>query len=207
MLVDTLCSVAFYCQRCGQIEITDVPLFTGHGRQVLTCSHCGAEKVAIRFAPRSGLIVETTCGVCGSLNRFTYPLRKAKALRFEKIYCESDHFELGYIGRWQDIAEFLDFNAAEYDALHPQDAYNFMERQQILLEAFNRLHDFAEEREILCPCGGHEFTADIAEDAIHLTCTRCGSYAVIPAATAEDLRQLQPGCEIDFLRPDLLRKR
>lgn len=207
MLVDTLCSVAFYCQRCGQIEITDVPLFTGHGRQVLTCSHCGAEKAAIRFAPRSGLIVETTCGVCGSLNRFTYPLRKAKALRFEKIYCESDHFELGYIGRWQDIAEFLDFNAAEYDALHPQDAYNFMERQQILLEAFNRLHDFAEEGEILCPCGGHEFTADIAEDAIHLTCTRCGSYAVIPAAKAEDLRQLQPGCEIDFLRPDLLRKR
>ena len=207
MLVDTLCSVAFYCQRCGQIEITDVPLFTGHGRQVLTCSHCGAEKAAIRFAPRSGLIVETTCGVCGSLNRFTYPLRKAKALLFEKIYCESDHFELGYIGRWQDIAEFLDFNAAEYDALHPQDAYNFMERQQILLEAFNRLHDFAEEGEILCPCGGHEFTADIAEDAIHLTCTRCGSYAVIPAATAEDLRQLQPGCEIDFLRPDLLRKR
>lgn len=207
MLVDTLCSVAFYCQRCGQIEITDVPLFTGHGRQVLTCSHCGAEKAAIRFAPRSGLIVETTCGVCGSLNRFTYPLRKVKALRFEKIYCESDHFELGYIGRWQDIAEFLDFNAAEYDALHPQDAYNFMERQQILLEAFNRLHDFAEEGEILCPCGGHEFTADIAEDAIHLTCTRCGSYAVIPAVTAEDLRQLRPGCEIDFLRPDLLRKR
>ena len=31
--------------------------------------------------------------------------------------------------------------AAEYDALHPHDAYNFMEHQQILLEAFNRLHD------------------------------------------------------------------
>ena len=82
-----------------------------------------------------------------------------------------------------------------------------MERQQILLEAFNRLHDLAAEGDLLCPCGGHEFTADIAEDAIQLECTRCGSYAVIPARTPEDLRQLQPGCEVTFLRPDLIRNR
>ena len=56
-------------------------------------------------------------------------------------------------------------------------------------------------------CGGHEFTADIAEDAIHLECTRCGSLAVIPAKTADDLKQLQPGCEVAFLRPDLIRNR
>lgn len=207
MLVDTLCSVAFYCRRCGRIEITDVPVFSGRGEQVLTCSHCGAQKAVIHIEPGSGLVLETTCSVCESKNRLVYPLRKLKTLRFEKVYCQSDHFELGYIGRWQDLAEFLDFNAAEYDALHPQDAYNFMERQQILLEAFNRLHDLAEEGELFCPCGGHEFTADIAEDSIHLECTHCASSAVIPARTPDDLRQLQPGCEVAFLRPNLIRNR
>ena len=82
-----------------------------------------------------------------------------------------------------------------------------MEHQQILLEAFNRVHDLAEEGELFCPCGGHEFTADIAEDAIHLECTRCGSSAIIPAKTPDDLKQLQPGCEVAFLRPDLIRNR
>ncbi|MCI6085498.1 MAG: hypothetical protein MR711_04485 [Selenomonas sp.] len=207
VLVDSLCSVAFYCQRCGQIEIADVPLFCGRESYVVKCSHCGAEKAHLRFAPRKGLVVETSCVVCGTKNRVVYSLRALRSLSMEKIYCEKDHFELGYIGRWQALAEFLDFNAAEYDALHPHDAYNFMEHQQILLEAFNRLHDLAEDGELFCPCGGHEFTADIAEDAIHLECTRCGSSAVIPAKTADDLKQLQPGCEVAFLRPDLIRNR
>ena len=147
VLVDTLCSVAFYCQRCGQIEIADVPVFSGHGDVVLTCSHCGAEKARLRLVPRKGLVIETGCVVCGQRNRVHYPLRQLRTMTLEKIYCEKDHFELGYIGKWQNLAEFLDFNAAEYDALHPQDAYNFMEHQQILLEAFNRVHDLAEEGE------------------------------------------------------------
>lgn len=207
VLVDTLCSVAFYCQRCGQIEIIDVPVFSGHGDIVLTCNHCGAEKARMRLVPRKGLVIETSCVVCGQRNRVAYPLRQLRSLAMEKIYCEKDHFELGYIGKWQSLAEFLDFNAAEYDALHPHDAYNFMEHQQILLEAFNRVHELAEDGELFCPCGGHEFTADIAEDAIHLECTRCGSSAIIPAKTPDDLKQLQPGCEVPFLRPDLIRNR
>ena len=207
MLVDTLASVAFYCQHCGQIETADVPVFTGAEGTPVVCSHCGAEKARLFVLPRRGLIIRTHCVVCDTESRARYSLRQLKTMRFEKIYCEKDHFELGYIGRWQDIAEFLDFNAAEYDALHPHDAYNFMEHQQILLEAFNRLHDLASEGELLCPCGGHEFTADIAEDTIQLECSRCGSTAVIPARTADDLQQLQPGYQAAFLRPDLMGNR
>ena len=207
MVVRTVCSVAFYCQRCGQIHIQDVPCFSGQQKFVLRCGNCSHEQALISFRPRKGLVIEIGCGVCGTGNAVTYPLRLLRKLQFEKIYCGQDQFELGYIGRWQAIAEFLDFNAAEYEALHPGDEDNFMGRQQILLEAVNRVHDMAEKGEIACPCGSRDFMADVAEDSIVLACTHCGSYAVFPAGSAEELRCIRPGIPMEFLLPDRIGKR
>ena len=193
MLVDTLCSVAFYCQRCGQIEITDVPVFTGHGQQVLRCSHCGAEKAKLRFEPHSGLVIETACSVCGSKNRLVYPLRQLRGLRFEKVYCGTDHFELGYIGRRRRIEELMRFNQEEFEALHPHDGKNFIEKQRILLEALNRVHDMARVGDIVCPCGSEELTADIRGSYIVLECEHCGSSCVLRAENAGDLKKLRFG--------------
>ena len=207
MLVNTLCAVAFYCQRCGQIHIHDVPCFSGQQKFVLRCNNCSHEQAVLSVRPRKGVGIEIPCGVCGTRNTVAYPLRLLRQLRFEKIYCGQDKFELGYIGQWHAIAEFLDFNTAEYEALHPGDDDNFMGRQQILLEAVNRVHDLAADEEIVCPCGSHDFIADVAEDAILLECTRCGSYAVLPAGSAEDLRCIRPGIPVEFLLPDRIGKR
>lgn len=207
MLIQTLCSVAFYCQRCGQIHIQDVPCFSGRQKFVLRCGNCSHEQAVIRVRPRRGLMIEMVCGVCGVKNTVTYPLRLLRQMQFEKIFCGQDQFELGYIGQWHRIAEFLDFNTAEYEALHPGDDDNFMGRQQILLEAVNRVHDLAEDGKIVCPCGSHDFVADVAEDSILLECTHCGSYAVLPAGSAEDLRCIVPGVSMDFMLPDRMSKR
>ena len=207
MLIHTVCSVAFYCQRCGQIHIQDVPCFSGHQKFVLRCGNCSYEQARISVRPRKGIAIEISCGVCGTKNTVTYPLQILRRMQFEKIYCGQDQFELGYIGHWQAIAEFLDFNAAEYEALHPGDEDNFMGRQQILLEAVNRVHDMAEDGEIACPCGSREFMADVAEDSILLECVHCGSYAVFPAGSAEELRCIGPEFPFEFLLPDRVRKR
>ncbi len=207
MLMDMLCSLALYCQRCGQIQIHDIRYFTGQGRQTLCCRNCSHEQAVVQLRPQSGLNLEIPCGVCGMENHLSYSLTQLKTLRFEKIYCHEDRFELGYIGRWQTIAEFLDFNAAEFDALHPGEEDNFMVRQQILLESVNRLHDLVEQRELFCPCGSHEFTAGIVEDSILLECVHCGSYVLIPAERAEDLKRLAPGMEMTFLMPEMIWKK
>ncbi len=207
MVVRTICSVAFYCQRCGQIHIQDVPCFSGQKKFVLRCGNCSHEQALVSFRPHKGLVIEISCGVCGTKNTVTYPLRLLRKMQFEKIYCGQDQFELGYIGRWQSIAEFLDFNTAEYEALHPGDEDNFMGRQQILLEAVNRVHDMVEDGGISCPCGSSDFMADVAEDSIVLECAHCGSYAVVPAGSAEDLREIGSGCSLEFLLPDSNRVR
>lgn len=128
-------------------------------------------------------------------------------MNFEKIYCRHDNFELGYIGKWQRLAEFLDFNAAEYEALHPNDDDNFMYRQQILLEALNRVHDLVERNEIICPCGSHDFLADIADGSILLDCTHCGGQTVVPAGSAEELRRIVAPYRAEFVWSNLANKR
>lgn len=204
MLLDTLCSIALYCQRCGQIHVQDIPYFSGRKELDISCGNCSHEQAMVRLQPLRGLQLRIPCGVCDAWNQFTFSLHQLKTLRFEKIYCRGDHFELGYIGAWQAIAEFLDFNAAEFDALHPGDGDNFMGRQQILLEAVNRVHDLVEKNAVICSCGSHDFTASIADSTILLECIHCGSYSLIPAGEAEDLRQLVPGMELAFQMPELI---
>lgn len=199
MLIDTVCSLALYCQHCGRIHLQDVPLFSGKKYIALHCDSCGHTMGEITMRPRRGLTLSTACGICGGENVHQLSWRQLRKLSFEKLYCAHDHFELGYIGRWQDIAEFIDFNAAEYDSLHPGDGDEFLERQQMLLEALNRVHDLADRGELDCSCGSTDIAAAIMGNAIILECQTCASYCVLPARTAEDLQQLRPGMAADFI--------
>lgn len=190
MLLDNLCSVAIYCQRCGKVQLRDVPLFCGQRKLVLNCSACGAEMAEVKLRPRQGFILTTRCGACEKVTQVRYSWRQLKRMHFEKLYCQHDHFELGYIGRWQDIAEFLDFNEAEYDSLHPEGGDRFLERQQILLEGLTRIHELAAHGELSCPCGSQDVTAGIMGDSLFLACSSCGSTCAVPVETAEDLAAL-----------------
>ena len=130
MLIDTACSLACYCQCCGRIQLQDVPLFSGQKHFVMECGNCGHTMGEITWKPRKGLLLKTVCGACRGENQQQFTWRQLRRLRFEKLYCEHDNFELGYIGQWQAIAEVLDCNDAEYDSLHPNDGDRFLERQQ-----------------------------------------------------------------------------
>ena len=78
MLIDTACSLAFYCQRCGRIQLQDVPLFSGQMHFVMECGNCGHEMGKITLRPRKGLELKTECGVCNGKNRQTISWRQLK---------------------------------------------------------------------------------------------------------------------------------
>ena len=173
MLIDTLCSVALYCQRCGKVQLLDVPFFSGKQQLKLRCGACGEQMGETILRPRHGLGLTIKCGVCGKSTYEQFSWHQLKKLRFEKIYCHHDHFELGYIGRWQDIAEFLDFNDAEYDSLHPGDGDRFLERQQILLEGLTRVHELAAHGDLSCPCGSQEVSVASSCNAMNVAAAAC----------------------------------
>ena len=193
MLIRDACGLALYCQQCGSIHIHDVPYFPDERQKRLLCESCGHEKARLLRLSRGRVAVDVSCVVCGTENRFVYALRRLRHVGLEKIYCTTDRFELGYIGRRRRIEELMRFNQAEFEALHPYDGKNFIEKQRILLEALNRIHDLARAGDIVCPCGSEELTADIRGSYIVLECEHCGSYSVVRAENAGDLEKLRFG--------------
>ncbi len=193
MLIDTLCSAAFYCPACGKVQQRDILLFDGGQKHVFRCENCGHELASFTIRPKDGLKLSIPCGVCQEVSEHHFSWHQLRRMKFQKIYCEKDHFELGYIGEWQTIAEFLDFNAAEYDALHPEEGEQLIERQQFLLAGMNRLHDLLTSGELRCDCGSRNLSAGIVGSDIVLECQTCGSSCVVPAHQAEDLQRLKAG--------------
>ena len=193
MLVRDVCALALYCQHCGSIHVRDVPYFSTERVAALRCESCGHEKARLFRLPRGRIAIEEFCVVCGTKNRFVYAIRDLRRFGLEKIYCGTDRFELGYIGRRRRIEELMRFNQEEFEALHPHDGKNFIEKQRILLEALNRVHDMAQAGDIVCPCGNEELTADIRGSYIVLECEHCGSSCTLRAENAGDLERLRFG--------------
>lgn len=198
MVLNIASSVAVYCQRCGKIHIFDIPFFSGESKNILRCDNCSNEIAEVCLKRGKGVVIKTYCGVCKKKNSFVYPMEKLNKKSFEKIFCIEDGFELGYIGSGENIAEFLNYTQAEYEAVYAND--NFTDNGQILLEAVNRVHDLAEIGAIVCPCESHSFYAKVNDDAIILKCQNCKSCAVIPAKISDDLKQIKKGMKLKFLK-------
>ena len=207
MIIQDVCSVAFYCQRCGNIHVRDIPYFLGTKQMVLRCANCRHEQAVLLRRDAHHLDIRLSCVVCGKQNEFRYSLQRLRRIGLEKVYCANDHFELGYIGRRKRIEELLTFNQAEFEALHPSDGKNFIEKQQILLEAWNRVHEMAADGDILCPCGSNAVTAFIEGNSILLECVHCGRFAVLRAENAEDLARLEFGTDVCFAAPHFQKNR
>lgn len=193
-----VCSAAFYCQRCGKIHVHDVPYFLGAKRFSLRCAACAHEQAVLARWDKGRLEFRVPCVACGKEHVIGCSLAQLRRMELEKVYCSQDRFELGYIGQRRRIEELLAFNQAEFERLHPGDGMNFIGKQQILLEAVNRVHEFVSAGEVVCPCGSHDFIAQVGGNSVFLECSHCGSCAVVPAESESDLHRLVCGSSIGF---------
>ena len=104
VLIREACSAAFYCQRCGKVHVHDIPYFMAN-RTVLRCDRCGQTQVVCeRNAGGRQIVFTVGCVLCGNESRAVYSLKSLPQIRLEKIFCQYDHFELGYIGRRRNPA-------------------------------------------------------------------------------------------------------
>lgn len=190
VLVHAHWSVALYCQRCGKIHIHDISYFEKHHHKLaLRCSCNHQQAILIRTASRQ-FKLEIPCVVCNSVHVEKFSAKQLLKMKVEKIYCGKDHFELGYIGKRKNIEEILVFNQHEFEALNPENNEEQMEKQQILLDVLNKLHDIAEQGGINCPCGSKAIHADILGNSVILECCHCGGYYILPAKNTVDLDKL-----------------
>lgn len=190
MLINAGWSVALYCQYCGKIEINDISYFDSQkGIQLLKCS-CHHVKAKLVRTDANQIKLQIPCGACGALHEARFNRRRLLRTRLEPVHCFADNFELGYVGKRDAIKEFLAYNKREFDTMNKACSGEEIEKQLILLEILNKLHDLAESDGVVCGCGKQELDADIVGDSILLECRNCGSFALVPAITEEDLQKM-----------------
>lgn len=183
-------SVALYCQRCGKIHIHDISYFAQRSSGFVLRCGCNYPQATLVRTDRNFFEIHIPCVVCNSVHTARYKSRQLLKTKVEKIYCAKDRFELGYIGKRARIEEILAFNKRQFERVSGDGSEEQIEKQQILLEALNRIHDIAEEGGVNCACGQSEISADLLGNSIVLECCRCGGYCILPAKSEHDLRQL-----------------
>lgn len=190
VIVDAGWSAALYCQRCGKLHIHDVAYFSGKSDEVpLKCS-CGHHQATLVRSASNYFKLEIPCVVCSFAHEAMYKSKQLLKMKVEKIYCAKDHFELGYVGKRQSIEEILAFDQHAFESLDAANNEDQIEKQRILLDVLNRIHDIAERGGIQCPCGAKEIAADILGSSVILECCHCGGYSILPAKSERDLGRL-----------------
>lgn len=189
MLIHANWSVALYCQRCGKIEIHDVSYFMKQESvKTLRCS-CNHPQATLTRTASKQIKLQIPCGGCNSLHEANYKTKNLLKLKLEKIYCSKDFFELGYIGKREEIEAVLAFTKREFERIiHSEEQ---IEKQQIFLEVINKLHDIAEQGGIFCPCESKAIKANLLGDSVILECLHCGSYCMISAKDEDDLEKVR----------------
>lgn len=189
VIVDAYWSIALYCQRCGKIHIHDISYFAGRSGAVFLKCSCNHHQATLARTMNQ-FKLEIPCVVCSSSHTEFFRFKQLFRMKVEKIYCAKDHFELGYVGKRQNIEEILAFNQHEFESMIAQSGEDQMEKQRVLLDVLNKLHDIAEAGEIHCPCGSKAISADILGNSVILECCHCGGYSILPAKNEQDVARL-----------------
>lgn len=187
VLIHAALSIALYCQRCGKIEIHDVSYFLSRNKtSMLKCSCNHIQATLVRDASNR-FKLRIPCGVCENVHEHLIKLKEIKNFTICKIYCEKDYFELGYVGKRKYIEEILTFNKLAFEKTSCNEIPEKIEKQQLVLEVLNKVHDMVEQGNVICPCGKEEFRADIMGDNLILECMHCDSYHIISMRNESDL--------------------
>lgn len=198
VLINPGWSVALYCQRCGKIQLHDMSYFSKRDRiQTLRCS-CNHAQATLMRTTSDQIKIQIPCGACDALHEAKFKKKKLLRLKLEKIYCYNDHFELGYIGKRKNIEDFLAYNKREFETINAFNSDERIDKQQILLEILNKVHDIASEGGVICPCSHPILEADIVGDTILLECQHCGRYYMIPARDEQDLKKINTMDQIEL---------
>ena len=193
MVIKAEMAIALYCQQCGKLHINKISYFSLRTElQLLKCS-CGNNMATLTQLDTKRLKLRIWCNLCQMFQEKIYFLKDFYNIELEKIYCDKENFELGYLGAEQAIQAIVDFNKKEFiksDCIDNECDFSQVEKQHILLEALNKVHDIAEDGLLSCCCGSMDITADIIDDNLVLECKHCGGFYVLTTQNEEDLTKL-----------------
>lgn len=216
MVIHTACTLALFCPACGKIQMHDISPFIikKSERRDMLCS-CGQVQAVITGVSHNQYLLNVPCVVCETNHMICLDSRKAFRKQphdpIQKLYCPSQHMELGFIGERAQVEQVITDHNQEFERMTREHSYTDfdgyedyeeqIENPQVMFEVLNKIHDIAEKGRIYCQCGQNDIEAVVLPDCIELECRSCGSRQVIAAANEKDRMQAEKMEAIELSTP------
>jgi hypothetical protein len=133
--------------------------------------------------------IKLPCIGCGDEHIFIFSRKKVLSGGVCILYCPEKGIPQCVIGRDELVRKKVDCLEQELDELIDMFGYDsYFKNTQVMLDSLNRIHDIAEQGNLLCECGNDDIELILLSDRIYLKCRKCPGNIVISAATNEDLK-------------------
>lgn len=187
-------TVAYRCPYCGAGIMSAVGLFSLSADMVKLKCDCGHSEMTIVYSKDGKVRLTVPCIFCPNPHSFTLN----SSLFFDKdiflLSCPYSDVNIGFIGETNHVKaelartelELLDMleenGIKDFSALHEDDEKMLSDPQIFDIVMFV-IHDLEAEGKISCHCpdGEGEYEAEILDDAIRVSCKKCGASRDIPA--------------------------
>lgn len=192
MIIKQSRTVTYTCPDCGSNHFEDISLFDFSGKsEVDTSCKCSKSKLAIKTEDYKNYSITVPCIGCGDKHKFMLSFYELWVGPVQTIKCEHTGVELCLIGKDGDVRKHLDTLELKKDAL--ADTIGFKKvfnNSTVMLEVFNKIHDIAENDNIVCECGCKDVSVYMLYDKIILQCISCSGLEIINAKDSFDLKAI-----------------
>lgn len=191
MLIDTGMTIAYKCSSCGTFEFIDVSLFKLLPKVNCFKCRCSMSEITISRVGSFSYKINVPCIGCGGEHSFPLDGKKILSDELNILSCPEKGTSICIIGRDGDVRKKVDSLEHELDEMINMLGYDiYFKNTQVMLDSLNRIHDLAEQGNLLCECGNDDIDLILLSDKICLQCKRCKSTITVFAATNEDLKAI-----------------
>ncbi|HEX3030212.1 MAG TPA: hypothetical protein VHT34_13130 [Clostridia bacterium] len=192
MLIETNMTIAYKCPACGTFEFFSTSLFNVSCKKklYLPC-RCNKSGISINGTRSGECKISVPCICCGSCHDWVLTKRELLQKGINVLYCPEIGMQICFIGNDVDVRNKIDNLEKELDDLISMLGYdNYFKNTQVMIESLNKVHDIAEQGNLICECGNSDVELILFSDMIQLKCKKCPGSKMVPAGTNGDLKDI-----------------
>lgn len=192
MIIDTGITIAYKCSSCGTYEFYNASLFALLKKRecLLTC-RCKRSGITISQNSYLKFNIRVHCIACAKDHLFEIDVKEVINRGISIFYCPKTGIQLCFVGNDIQVRQKIDYLEKELDEMIDAFGYeSYFKNTRVMFDSLNRIHDIAEQGNLICECGCNDIELVLLSDRIQLKCSKCPGTSTVHAASNSDLKDI-----------------
>lgn len=192
MIINRKRLLSYRCPYCGSMQHQLYSIFDFQGgRPVSRVCNCKRSAVSAYKDAAKNYFFEIPCILCGGMHSFKITKSNLWTKSINSVFCDKTNTEIAFLGEQAKVIKKVGSIEKEIDDLITKLGYNdCFSNIRIMLEVLNRIHDMAEEGNLICECGSSNVELTLLSDRVKVSCRDCSTYIFVSAKSNQDLINL-----------------